>query len=373
MKKKSRALGMLTLLIFITGCWNQDNLKDARLANASAYDLTPEGMLLQTLEVVDDSQSNQGKSTNEIHSGTGHSVRQSTDKIRAKVTGDIRFFKYGVILYGTSLARKDLYPYLDVLYREPDHPTSHVKVAIVEGLAGEIINQKGIGNLLIGEFITKKIRSLEEMCMFPEMTLETLLPPMLDPGQDFVLPYLSKEGEDITARGIALYHGQKFTGSLSSEQGVLYVLMTGKWKNTARFVKRIHPGSVGDMQNFITYQANIQNVKRSLKVKIQRDGQIDVELNLKLPVDIVEYARNHLQDKANVRRLNRQLSEIMTQDAEQIIRTLQENGCDAFGVGRQLIAHHPAVWKSVDWNKEYPNVRFHPQVTVDIVGNGILN
>ncbi|WP_274481872.1 hypothetical protein [Paenibacillus polymyxa] len=176
------------------------------------------------------------------------------------------------------MARKDLYPYLDVLYREPDNPTSHVKIAIVDGLAGEIIDQQSIGSLLIGEFITKKIRSLEEMCMFPEMTLETLLSPMLDP-------------------------------SLSSEQGVLYVLMTGKWKNTARFVKRIHSGPVGDVQNFITYQAKIQNVKRSPKVKVQRDGQIDVELNLKLPVDIVEYARNHLQDKANVRRLNRQLSE----------------------------------------------------------------
>ncbi|MGM1020712.1 MAG: hypothetical protein ACQEXV_09220 [Bacillota bacterium] len=34
---------------------------------------------------------------------------------------------------------KRLYPYLDVLYREPDHPTSHVKVAIVEGSVGELI------------------------------------------------------------------------------------------------------------------------------------------------------------------------------------------------------------------------------------------
>ena len=63
----------------------------------------------------------------------------------------------------------------------------------------------------------------------------------------------------------------------------------------------------------------------------------------------------------------------MTQDAEEIIRTLQESGCDAFGIGRQLIAHYPAVWKSVNWNKEYPNVRFHTQVIVDIVGNGVLN
>ncbi|EHS56720.1 Ger(x)C family spore germination protein [Paenibacillus sp. Aloe-11] len=373
MKKRSRALGMLALLIFTTGCWDQDSLRDARLANATAYDFTPEGMLKQTLEIVDDSQGNQGKSTNEIHSGTGNSLRQSTDKIRAKVTGDIRYFKYGVILYSESVARKDLYPYLDVMYREPDHPTSHVKIAIVDGLAGEIIEQKSIGSLLIGEFIAKKIRSLEEMCVFPEMTLETLLPPMLDPGQDFALPYLSKEGEDVIARGIALFHGQRFTGNLDTEQGALYVLMTGKWKKTARFVKRIHSGPASDVQNFITYQTNNQNVKRHLAVKVQRDGQIDVNLSLKLPVTIVEYARDHLQDKANVHRLNDQLSEIMTKDAEEIIRTLQKSGCDAFGIGRQLIAHHPAVWKSVDWNKEYPNVRFHTQVTVDIVGNGILN
>ncbi|WP_245233326.1 hypothetical protein [Paenibacillus maysiensis] len=38
-----------------------------------------------------------------------------------------------------------------------------------------------------------------------------------------------------------------------------------------------------------------------------------------------------------------------------------------------MIAHHPTLWKGLEWNKEYPNVRFHPQITVDIVGNGILN
>ncbi|MFC7560004.1 hypothetical protein ACFQY3_15235 [Paenibacillus farraposensis] len=75
---------------------------------------------------------------------------------------------------------------------------------------------------------------------------------MLDPGQDFALPYLSKEEEDVIARGIALFHGQRFTGSLDTEQGALYVLMTGKWKKTARFVERIHSGPVGDAQNFIT-------------------------------------------------------------------------------------------------------------------------
>ncbi|MGW8957295.1 hypothetical protein [Paenibacillus sp. NPDC055715] len=51
-----------------------------------------------------------------------------------------------------------------------------------------------------------------------DLTPEGMFPPMLDPGQDFVLPYLSKDGEDIVARGIALFHGQRFTGTLNDEQ-----------------------------------------------------------------------------------------------------------------------------------------------------------
>lgn len=166
MSKQGMALGMLILLMLMTGCWDQDSLKDARLANASAYDITSEGDIKQTLEIVDDFESEQGSSVNEVHSGAGRSVRQSTDRIRAKVTGDIRFFKYGMILYGNKLAQNDIYPYLDVLYREPDYPTSHVKIAIVDGDAGDLLHQKRVGSILIGEFITKKLRVWRNYAFF---------------------------------------------------------------------------------------------------------------------------------------------------------------------------------------------------------------
>lgn len=373
MSKRGKILILLTLLMVMTGCWDQDSLKDARLANASAFDITSEGEIKQTLEIVDDSESQQGSSGNEVHSGTGRSVRQSTDRIRAKVTGDIRFFKYGMILYGNKLAQNDIYPYLDVLYREPDYPTSHVKIAIVDGDAGDLLHQKKVGSILIGDFITKKIKSLEELCIFPEMTLETLLPPMLDPGQDFTLPYLYKDGEEIDARGIALFHGQRFNGSLTTEQAPLYIIMSGKWNKTARFVKKVHAGPSNNPRNYVTYEANIAQIKRKLAVKVASDSQIDVNLRIELPVTIVEYAMNHLQEKDTIERLNRKLTDDMTQDAEQIIKTLQQSGCDSFGIGRHLIAHYPDLWKSLNWNKEYAQVRFHPEVKVTIVGSGVLN
>lgn len=373
MKKKRIGLVFSSLAVLLCGCWDQNSLKDARLANASAYDLTDQGEIEQTLEIVNDFEGNQGNSDNEIHSAAGRSVRQSTDRIRTKVTGDVRFFKYGLIMYGKKLAQHDIYPYLDVLYREPDYPTSHVKLAIVDGLAGKVLEQKKVGSLMVGEFIIQKIKSLEDLCVFPEMTLEKLLPPMLDPGQDFVLPYLALEGEDIAARGIAMFHGQKFTGSLDTDQSVLYVLLSGKWNKTARFVKKVNPGPDNDPRNYVTYEANTQRIKRKLKVSVDQEGHIVVSLKLKLPVTVLEYAADHVQQQNTIQRLNRELSDQMTQDARQIIQKLQQGGCDAFGIGRHLIAHHPALWKSLDWNDAYANVRFQPEVSVDIIGSGVLN
>ncbi len=373
MNRMRSSFAILTLLICTTGCWDQENLKDARLANATAYDLTPNGKIKQTLEIVNDFDNNQESGANEVHSGIGRSIRQSTDQIRSKVSGDIRYYKYGVILYGKELTVRDIYPYMDVLYREPDYPTSHVKIAIVDGEAGELLQEGKVGNLLVGEFLSKKIRSLEELCMFPDMTLETLLPPMLDPGQDFVLPYLTKQDKDIVAQGIALFSGQKFTGTLSREQSSLYVIMSGKWKKTARFVKKVNPGPVDDPENYIAYEAVTRSIKRKLVVKVFRDGQIDVYLRIKLPITVVEYAANHLHKKETQQRLNRELTDQMTEDAERIIQQLQDSKCDAFGIGRQLIAHHPALWKELDWDKDYAEVRFHPQVQVTIVGSGVLN
>lgn len=88
------------------------------------------------------------------------------------------------------------------------------------------------------------------------------------------------------------------------------------------------------------------------------DSQIDVNLRIELPVTIVEYAMNHLQEKNTIDSLNRKLSDDMTRDAEQIIKTLQQSGCDSFGIGRHLIAHYPELWKSLDWNQQYAQVRF---------------
>ncbi|MNL68012.1 hypothetical protein D3C87_1926720 [compost metagenome] len=63
---------------------------------------------------------------------------------------------------------------------------------------------------------------------------------------------------------------------------------------------------------------------------------------------------------------------MLTKDAEEIIRKLQQANCDIFGVGRKLIAYHNKVWKTQNWNEDYRKVQFHTKVEVEIVDTGIL-
>ena len=65
-------------------------------------------------------------------------------------------------------------------------------------------------------------------------------------------------------------------------------------------------------------------------------------------------------------KLNKELSKQLTKEAKNNTKTTKAN-CDAFGIGRHLIAYHPNLWKKKNWNKDYAKVKFKPEVEVSIL------
>lgn len=57
------------------------------------------------------------------------------------MTGNIRYFKYGVQLLGTKIL-KGILPYLDVSFRDPTNPTALVKLIAVDGETSEILEKR---------------------------------------------------------------------------------------------------------------------------------------------------------------------------------------------------------------------------------------
>lgn len=371
MRSHGRWLAILLICTALTGCWDSEYLKDSQLGYGVGYDLAPDGDLLQTVELVLP-RGEQTSPKNEIHSGSGQTLRDTSDSVRRNVTGNIRYLKYGFLLLGKTLAERELFQHLDVSYRDPRNPTSAVKLIVADGMASEILQKKKVGEMLIGEFITKKVKSLEEMSVFREETVETIFTLMMDPGQDFTLPYIKLEGSEIVVKGTALFRNQRMTGSLTPDESILLTLLSGKTGKTARLTLKANEGEVHAPTSYITIDAGGQKKKRKMKVNVKPNGNIEVDLKLDLSVLALEYPKGKLTD-TEIKRLNESLSGILTQKASGVIQKLQQARCDVLGIGRQLIAYHPRVWKKKDWDEDYRYVKFHPKVNVKIVGIGVLN
>ncbi len=375
-RMKLGTIALSVLIIFsslsLTGCWDREYLKDLHLAYGVALDIANDGRIQETVELIIPPEIEQKGTTSEIHTSYGLNLRSASNQMRNRVRGNIRFLKNGFQLIGKSAAEQGLYSNLDVNFRDPSNPTSNVRVIIAEGKASDMLEQKTVGELKVGEFITQKIESLEDMSVFPKETLDTVFRYLKDPGQDFALPYIAVEADEIITRGLALFNDQYYCGMLNPDQSTLLVLLKGQKGKNARFTKKIDLGYPDNRQEYITINVGLKKVKRKFKVSVSADKSIEVHLELKLQAIVEEFPGELSLKEKDFQKVNQALSEILTKEAEWVVEEVQKANCDIFGVGRKLIAYHHNVWKDKNWSKDYRKVHFHPKVDVKIIDTGII-
>ncbi len=81
-KKRVKLLFILCTSSLLSGCWDQEPLREARLAYSLGYDITEENKLQQAIELVKSSSGEQSSFENEIHSATGHNIRDTSDALK---------------------------------------------------------------------------------------------------------------------------------------------------------------------------------------------------------------------------------------------------------------------------------------------------
>jgi Ger(x)C family germination protein len=357
----------------MTGCWDQDLLKNARLIYGAGYDLGPNSKILMTTVIRDVPASEQGNPTNDIILTVGNTPREARDNADDQISRYLRAYKNRVVLIGEELAKQDIYPILDVFYRDPKSALN-ARIGVVKGKAADLFALKKVGNVLIAEEIDELIKSKEVTTTVPKGSVETMYPILMDPGEDFVLPYLEKKGKRVDVSRGAMFHNHQITGTLSPEESTMYLFLKNKPGKTARFTRKISkPKGHQISHDFLSF--NIDKSKRKMKVLIQSGDQITVNLNLKWKVSIVEYPKDRLYDKKLVAQLNQYLTKEMTVLEKETLEKMQKARCDALGIGRQLMAFHPEVWKNQkkNWGSNYQKVHFVPTIQVEITGKGIIN
>ncbi|SMG21451.1 Ger(x)C family spore germination protein [Paenibacillus aquistagni] len=357
-------------LLLLTGCWDQQMLKDDRLAYVIGYDLSSEGMIQSTTVLLKVSGLPADKSEiSEVHTATGFTSRHTRDITDREVPGKLSASKLRMLLIGEDMAKQGVYPLLDVYYRDPKSALNS-KVAIVKRSAHDLIATKTKSTQINGEF-NKLIKSGEKRTVVPTVNLELICTHMLDPGEDFAVPYLTQHDTNPVIEGIAMFNDDKMMGVLNSEDSLMYLLMKNKLAKTASLTLEVDKNEAQKPYNYIAL--DFQRVKRKLNVSVDGYKQIKVLLDLKVKVTAIEYPKDHLYLNRTLEKLDQKLSQDLTHKAEAVVRQMQDCNHDGLGIGRRIIAYYPNTWKKLNWEEDYRNIEIIPKVTVEIVNHGIVN
>lgn len=370
-----RILPVLMISLFLTGCWDQNLLKEVRLYMSASFDLEPDGRIRDgvTSPILGTSPDTPSKARSEFHSAAGNTPREARVNIDKKVSKKFDASKLRVMVIGSELAKQDIYPVLDVFYRDPKSSLS-AKIAIAEGRGDEIIKSRLQEEEKVSDYLYNLIASAEIVSFITEENIQSICAELFDPGEDFVLPYLGLTTDnEVEIKGLAMFNDRAFTGeNLNEYESKMFILMDDQLGKNMRFTKKVSNKEDKSHLNFISFDV----IKSSRKLKLQTSNNSiqGADIKVKLKISISEFPQDKLDKQDKIKKLNKKLSRELTKDAERAIKKMQAANCDGLGIGRRLIAMHPSVWGSIQWKGDvYPNLPINVKVTVDIAGNGIIN
>ncbi|WP_026566706.1 Ger(x)C family spore germination C-terminal domain-containing protein [Bacillus sp. UNC41MFS5] len=216
--------------------------------------------------------------------------------------------------------------------------------------------------------MTKLLESAETNSFIAHENQQTIKNKISDEGKDFVLPYLELKNKDIVLTGVALFHGDRYTGkTLKEKYPELLLLMQNKQHRNTRLMVRYRKEK--ELKNYISY--TIRKSKRDIMITT-KGRKPRVTLSFNLAIEINEYNGKSLRSQKDLDELNRIISRRIEKEMDTIIQTLKEANCDALGLGRIMIAHHPETWKNMNWEKDYPHINITSRAKVKIINRGLI-
>lgn len=357
------------LLLLTSACWDSRQLRDLTVVKSAGLDLIEDGKVRVTLSSpIPEKYRTQERAT--VITSEGDTIRNAREHIESRKSEMVDTSKLRALLIGEELAKQDIYPPLDVFYRDPRAPLA-AKVAITRNSAKTLVELRPDDRPRTSELIADLFHAAEKQTMIPITNLQLICPLIFDRGIDAVLPLVSMESGAVKLDGVALFNDKVFSGDLTIPDSTILLLMQDQLKRSASITSKVHDDDKIKMEDYVT--VDVKDINRSLEIVIDKDTKkITVPLKLKMEVNVIEYPHDDLNTEEKIKKLNKKLSENMTKKVKEVADLIQEYNCDALGIGRRIFAFDNAFWDEIEWKEVYQDVEIKPEVEVEIVRHGIL-
>ncbi|WP_100401995.1 Ger(x)C family spore germination protein [Bacillus sp. FJAT-42315] len=263
------------------------------------------------------------------------------------------------ILYSKDLAKKGIFHLVKPFSRDPNIGRG-IHLAIVTSSTEELLTFKFPNAVLTSRYLSDLMdHGLKDI--IPVTNLHSFLSQYYGEGQDPFLPLLNLRKKHIQLKGLALFKDDRYVGSLSYKDSYLFKLLYEKSSNGTYNVK-LDSGK---------YMA-IENVSSKVKYHItgtKEEPKITIEISLL--GQIIDASGISLKKPNDVKNLEDQWTEKVTQQSEDVVKKLQKLQIDPLGIGEKVRSKH-RNFNMKQWHEQYPETPINVKINVEIMDTGIV-
>ncbi|WP_394136627.1 Ger(x)C family spore germination protein [Cytobacillus oceanisediminis] len=367
---KKAIIGIL-LLVFLTGCWDQLQLRDLQLVDIAGFDLDEEneGFLLHYIvtSLKGAGQGGGGEATSEMTTLKGTSLVQAIGE--GQYTDKAPFLGINTRLYmmSKSFAENEPIKHLNFLLYAP-YASINTPLVVFEGKISELLKMNSVSTQDFTKKLNHFITEAEKNSIMPSFTMMQFIQSEKEPLEGIAIPKLKQSPDSgIVFDGVLLFHKGQYSGEeLNRDQVRMVMLMLGKDIGRQRYTGKFKKNNGKELAYGFAVKKGISRI--TVHPEIFGLPIVDIDIHLKIHVFELGKPGSILKPDY-INRMEKELSKHLEEKSLKTIETLQKGNCDLLGIGQHLKAFHPDIWKSLDWSKDYPELPIKPNIDVQILNS----
>jgi spore germination protein KC len=380
---------MITMLIFVTGCWNSRELDTLAIVVGMGIDKSGDQYKV-SVQVVEPSEvagkKGAGAAPVVTYQATGTSIFEALRRITTVSPRKMYMSHLRILIFGESLAREGIGNALDFLSRDHEVRTDFYIVVARQVNAEDAL--KVLTHLeKIPSFKIFTMLKTSEVAWAPTttVTLDRLITELVSEGRHPVITGLRVEGEQETGgskknietidspvklynSGMAVFRGDKQIGWLNEDESTTFTFIRDEVKSTV--------GSISCPEGEGKISVEVIRSKTKVKGSVN-DGQPRIDIEIRPEVSVAEVQCSVDLTKAETITL---LENLVDRKLEDYIKTnikrVQKNfKVDIFGFGEVIHRSDPKEWNRLknNWDQTFINIPVTVKVTHKIRRLGTLS
>ncbi|MBN6188717.1 Ger(x)C family spore germination protein [Aneurinibacillus sp. BA2021] len=367
-----RQVLIFILLICLVGCGDRVAIEDVTLTLSLGLDIDKKGNLLvyQRSPVF----SREAKKKTEEYGLRAWTIRQSRNEFDAVVTNLTQGGKIQSLIIGRRLLQhKEIFPYLDALYRDAKNATN-IRVIATDGPVHDVISLEPTDKPRLSIHLTHLIDTAARRHITPKVTLRQFYYMVYEKGMTPFVSEIRREKKEVRVTGTALLdkNGYYRTSLNLRESMLLDLLRSSKHGSYSLTIPVVFPDGTGK-----TTKKNVSFSVRDVKQNIQtayQQGKFKFTINMKTNVSMTE--RTFHWDMAKGKKEMEQIIEKeLNKQFSTLIKKMQRHQVDPIGLGLYARAYHYNEWKIVkhDWPAAFSKASVQFASHVEIKNIGTIN